>query len=67
MNVPTWVWLATVGGLCVLFVLDLFVVDRKPHVVGMGEATRWVVFYITCAAVFGLGVWFFFGRDFVLY
>jgi tellurite resistance protein TerC len=66
MNVPTWVWLATVGGLIVLLALDLLIVDRKPHEVGIAEASRWVVFYITCAVVFGLGVWFFTNGDFAV-
>ncbi|MGH3823554.1 MAG: TerC family protein [Pseudonocardiaceae bacterium] len=59
MDVPTWVWLATVGGLGALFALDFLIVDRKPHTVGIAEATRWVVFYLACAGVFGLGVWLF--------
>jgi len=59
MNVPTWVWLATVGGLLVLLALDLVIVDRKPHEVGIAEASWWVMFYVACAVVFGLGVWYF--------
>ncbi|MGH3763692.1 MAG: TerC family protein [Pseudonocardiaceae bacterium] len=66
MDVPTWVWLATVGGLGILFGLDLVIVDRKPHVVGMAEAARWVVFYLACAAAFGLGVWLFAGSEFAV-
>ncbi len=66
MDVPTWVWFATVGGLVVLFALDLFIVDRKPHAVGIAESTRWVVFYIVCAAVFGLGIWYFAGSQFAV-
>jgi tellurite resistance protein TerC len=66
MDVPIWVWLATVGGLVVLFALDLIIVDRKPHAVGIAEAGRWVVFYVACAAVFGLGVWFFAGSKFAV-
>ncbi|MGH3771751.1 MAG: TerC family protein [Pseudonocardiaceae bacterium] len=66
MDVPTWVWLATVGGLGVLFALDLVIVDRKPHEVGMAEAARWAVFYLACAAVFGLGVWLFAGSGFAV-
>jgi len=61
MNVPTWVWLATVGGLVVLLALDLFIVDRHPHAVTVAEAARWVIFYIACAILFGLGVWYFSG------
>ncbi len=64
MNVPTWVWLATVGSLVLLFLLDLVIVDRKPHEVTIAEATRWVVFYIACAVAFGLGVWLFADGDF---
>jgi tellurite resistance protein TerC len=61
MAVPTWVWLATIGGLIVLLALDLVIVDRHPHEVKVGEAARWVVFYIACATVFGLGIWYFSG------
>lgn len=58
MDAPTWVWLATLGGLALLLLLDLVIVDRKPHEVSTGEAARWVGFYIACALAFGLGVWF---------
>lgn len=64
MDVPTWVWLATIGGLIVLLIVDLFIVDRKPHEVGIAEATRWVVFYVLCAVAFGLGIWYFAGGVF---
>ncbi len=66
MNVPVWVWLATVGGLAVLFALDLLIVDRRPHAVGLAEAARWVVFYFACAVAFGLGVWLFADGDFAI-
>ncbi len=61
MNVPTGVWLATIGGLVVLLTVDLFLVDRKPHAIGIAEATRWVIIYVVCAVVFGLGIWYFAG------
>ncbi len=59
MNVPLWVWLATVGGLIVLLAIDLVIVDRKPHEVTIGEAARWVVFYVAVAVLFGIGIWMF--------
>jgi len=59
MNVPVWVWLATIGGLLVLLAIDLVVVDRKPHEVTVGEAARWVVFYVGVAVLFGIGIWMF--------
>jgi tellurite resistance protein TerC len=61
MTVPAWLWIATVAGLLVLLAIDLVIVDRKPHEVTVGEAARWVVFYVACAVLFGLGLWFFTG------
>jgi tellurite resistance protein TerC len=61
MNVPVWIWLATIGGLLVLLAIDLIIVDRKPHEVTVGEAARWVVFYVTVAVLFGFGIWMFAG------
>jgi tellurite resistance protein TerC len=56
-----WVWLLTVAALLTLVALDLFIVDHKPHEVGIKEASRWVVFYVSCAIVFGIMVWVFAG------
>ena len=64
MNIPGWLWLVTIGGLLILLAIDLVIVDRKPHEVTMGEAARWVVFYVGCAVLFGLGIWFFYGGDY---
>ncbi|UOZ05983.1 TerC family protein [Amycolatopsis sp. WQ 127309] len=63
MTVPLWLWIATIGGLLALIALDLVIVDHKPHAVTTGEAARWVVFYVSCAVLFGAGVWFFAGHD----
>ena len=52
MSVPTWMWLATIGGLVGIIVLDLILVDSRPHVFGPREATRWVIFYIALAMAF---------------
>jgi tellurite resistance protein TerC len=64
VNVPGWVWIATVGGLLVLLAIDLVIVDRKPHEVTIGEATRWVTFYVVCAVLFGIGVLVAWGPDY---
>jgi tellurite resistance protein TerC len=56
--------LATVGGLLALMAVDLFIVDHKPHAVGIGEAARWVTFYVACAVLFGFGIWMFSGGTF---
>lgn len=56
MNIPSWVWAATVIGFVAIVVLDLLIADRRPHVVGTKEASAWVGFYIALAVLFGLGL-----------
>src|SRR5215203_7010564 len=56
MNVPTWLWFATVAGILVLLAVDLFIVDHNPHAIRIAEAARWVVFYVVLAVLFGLGI-----------
>ena len=56
MNVPTWVWLATVAGILLLLAVDLFIVDHNPHAIKVGEAARWVSFYVVLAVLFGVGI-----------
>jgi len=61
VTVPTWLWLATIGGLSAIILIDLLVVGRNPHAVTIREATRWVLLYVALAVVFGLGLWYFAG------
>ena len=61
MNVPLWLWLATIGGLVAIILADLFLVDHTPHAVTAREATRWVLFYVALAVAFGIGLWLFAG------
>jgi tellurite resistance protein TerC len=63
MSVPLWLWIATIAGLLVLLAIDLVIVDRKPHEVTTGEAAKWVVFYVSCAVLFGIGIFYFAGHD----
>lgn len=62
MDIGLGVWLATIGFVLLLLVLD-FVVGRKPHEVSVREATIWSVIYVGIALAFGLGVWYFGGTD----
>ena len=56
LDVPVWVYLVTIAAFAVVLVVDLLIVGRRPHAVGIGEATRWVVFYVACAVAFGIGL-----------
>jgi tellurite resistance protein TerC len=62
--VPTWLWLATIGGLVAVIVLDLLLVDSRPHVFGPREATRWVIFYISLALAFAVFIYVQFGATY---
>ncbi|MBG6093300.1 tellurite resistance protein TerC [Actinomadura viridis] len=57
LDVPLWAWGATIAFIIALFVFDLYVAVRRPHAVGLREATFWSVFYIALALLFGLAVW----------
>ena len=57
MNVPTWVWLATVGVALAFLLVDVFVIGRRPHEPSMRESGRHLAFFVGAAVVFGLAVW----------
>jgi TerC family integral membrane protein len=53
------VWIATVVGLLAILALDLVVIARRGHGVTVGEATRWVLFYVGLAIAFGVCLYVF--------
>ena len=61
MNVPSWLWWATVFVTTSVILVDLFIVGRRPHEPSMREVTRHLVAYIVLAVAFGLGVFAFAG------
>ncbi|RJL32114.1 TerC family protein [Bailinhaonella thermotolerans] len=63
MSVPMWVWGAAVVALLGLILIDLILVNRRPHAISVGEAAKWVVFYVGTAIAFGVGVWIFGGPE----
>lgn len=46
----------------VMLALDLGVFNRQAHVIGMREALLWVLFWVSLAVIFGLGVYFYSGQ-----
>ena len=61
MNVPGWLWAATIVVLIGVITLDLILVDRRPHPFTHRDATKWVIFYVACAAAFAVFVTLYFG------
>jgi tellurite resistance protein TerC len=57
LDIHPYVWFLTIGAFVAVLGVDLFIAHRKgPHVIGVGEATKWVVFYVTLAVAFGIGL-----------
>jgi tellurite resistance protein TerC len=52
VDVSTGLWAATILGLIGIIVVDLILVDRRPHAYTAAEATRWVIFYVALAVLF---------------
>ncbi len=61
MNVPTWLWVASIALLVGLLAVDVFVIGRRPHEPTLRECAIAIAFFVGLAIVFGLGVWYFSG------
>jgi len=64
LNVPLWTWAVTIGGLAVLLLVDLLIVNRDPHEVTLREAGAWCGLYVGAGVAFGLIIWIFYGGDY---
>ncbi|MGP3910205.1 TerC family protein [Nonomuraea sp. 10N515B] len=56
MNLPVWVWLATIGGFGLILALDFWLVARNPREPSFKECVGWVSFYVGLAVAFGAGL-----------
>lgn len=56
MQVPLWIWLATVGGIVALLALSFFAHIRKAHEPSIKEAAAWTAFFVTLSVLFGIGL-----------
>ncbi|CAN5761172.1 TerC family protein [soil metagenome] len=63
MDVPLWVWSATIAGIVGLLLFDFFAHVRVPHDPSLKEAGVWSMIYIGLACVFGIGVWLVWDHD----
>lgn len=61
MDVPVWVWAATIAGIVGLLFFDFFAHVRTPHEPSLREAGGWSIFYVVIALIFGAGLWWVWG------
>jgi len=55
-DVSLEVWIATLVGLSLIVVLDLVVIARRNRAVTIKDASWWVLFYVSLAVAFGVGL-----------
>ena len=63
MHVPLWVWVLTVVVITAIIGVDLVLADRRPHHIGIRDATLWVLFYVGMAGAFAGGLFVFGGSE----
>lgn len=63
MDVPVWIWGATIAGILALLIFDFFAHVRTPHEPSTREAGAWSLFYVAVALIFGAGLWAVWGPD----
>ena len=64
MDVPFWVWAATVAVIVGMLAFDLVGHVRTPHAPTLRESAIWSALYVGIALVFGLLVWWGWGAGF---
>jgi tellurite resistance protein TerC len=64
MDVPTWLWWATIVVTVAFLLLDVLVIGRRPHEPTTREVSRDLAFYVGAAVLFGIGVWVFAGGEY---
>jgi len=53
-----WLWASFLIVVFTLLFVDLFILNKKDHVIEFKEASRLALFYISLALLFGLWVWY---------
>jgi tellurite resistance protein TerC len=64
MNVPTWLWWATIAVTVGILIFDVIFAVRRPHEPSRKEVSVALSIYISLAVIFGIGVWVFSGHQY---
>jgi len=65
VDVALWVWLALIGVVLGMLVVDL-VMHREAHIIGVREAAIWSGVWVAVAVVVGALIWWYYGTEFGL-
>ena len=58
MSQNTMLWVGFHVLVAILLVLDLFVFNRKAHEITVREALKWTAFWVSLAAIFCIGIYY---------
>ncbi|WP_026840760.1 TerC family protein [Citrifermentans bremense] len=61
MSTREMMWVAFAAVITVMFVLDLFVFNRRSHEIKFREALAWTTVWVGLALAFNAGIWYFMG------
>ena len=62
MSTHTTMWLVLAAVIAAMFVLDLFVFNKKSHEIGFREALTWTAVWVGLALAFNAGIWVYLGH-----
>ncbi|MBL7997669.1 MAG: TerC family protein [Candidatus Kapabacteria bacterium] len=60
---PLWMWIAFCAFIVLMLWLDLTVFNKKQHTVSIRESLGWTAFWISLAAAFNVGVYYYLGSE----
>jgi tellurite resistance protein TerC len=64
MDVPSWLWAATIAAIAGMLIFDFVGHVRTPHAPTLRESSIWSAVYVGIAVVFGLLIFWFYGADY---
>jgi len=63
VTVPLWAWMAFLGAVFVMLMMDLGVFHRKAHALSLKEATLWSIFWVVVSVLFNILILFWLGEE----
>jgi len=60
---PIYVWVGFIAFIVAMLALDLGVLQKRDHEIGIKEAVLWSAFWITLAMLFNVGIYVFDGKE----
>lgn len=63
LGAPLWFWALFAAVIIAVLIFDLGYLNRRVRILSLGQSLALTTSYTALAALFGLGVWFYFGAD----